>query len=482
MKNSLTNIIASLTATEKRTFKKHFNGTKSEKQYLKLFDFICNSSDYSNEKAGKKLGVSQVRVLKFRLHEHLLTSLSRNYTLNEEYKRPDINQIKVLQSKRLFEDAAVLLEKQLKIAKEIEDFYLILQLLDIKKGLLKINQGEKYNTAILLAIHREKEKYLRILNHTQKLEKLIGLLLQTRIEHTPDRTGKIPKLFAKYLEEYKLFMNEKILETTTQKYFYYEASFLQSDHEQNQKKAIEYSLKKIELYRSNSKSVVLTLAAYAASLNNHLVLLFKNDLLNETPPFIKLFRELKSPDLNLQTHIFYSSNVNYTNYLIVHEEITYNEATLSAIENQFDKMYQRNLEKEMTLKYNIGVLYFRLKNYKKARRIFYKLLTDSAQQNHIRFYAHVLFLISLFELKEIDVFEKESISFINLQKKKGLEYIFEITLFDFLKHVNSKSNSQKEIKQEFKTFFESTASRMLKGKSKQALDYFDFRRYLQSQF
>jgi hypothetical protein len=482
MKNSLQNIISSLSAAEKRQFKKHFNKTKSEKQYVKLFDFICATKNYSDEKASKKLGNKHIRVLKFRLQENLLMSLSRNFTANEEYKRPDINQIKVLQSKRLFEDAAYLLEKQLKVAKEIEDFHLVLKLLDIKKSLFRIIHGQKYNTTLLLDVYREKEKYLGLLNHIQKLEKLIDLLLLTRVEFTPDRTGKIPRLYAKYLKEHRPYLNGKTLETTTQKYLYYDVIFLKSDYEQNPKKSIEYSLKKIELHRSDLKSIILTQAGYASSLNNHLTLLFKNNLLEETPPFIKLFRELESPDLNLQTHIFYASNVAYTNYLIEKAEIMYNEKDLAEIENQFDKIYERQLEKEMTLKFNIGVLYFRLRNYKKARRVFYKLLTDSALQIHIQFYAHVLFLITLFEMKEMDVFEKEAASFIHLQKKKGSQYIFEITLFEFLKQMISKTNSEKEIKQEFRRFFDSTASRLLKGNSRQALDYFYFQRYLQRQF
>src|SRR6185436_17739572 len=121
MKNSLYKLISSLTSTEKRYFKKHFNKTKSEKQYLRLFDFICKTSNYSDEKARKKLGVNQIRVLKFRLQENLLLSLSRNFAMNEEYQRPDINRIKVWQSKRLFEDAFYQLEKQLKAAKAMED-------------------------------------------------------------------------------------------------------------------------------------------------------------------------------------------------------------------------------------------------------------------------------------------------------------------------------------------------------------------------
>ncbi len=483
MKSSLVNLVASLSPSEKRYFKKQFNGTRAEKQYLRLFDFIADDPEnYSDEQAAKKLGVRQIRVLKFRLQEHLLVSLSRNFAHSEEYQRPDPNQVKVLRSKRLFDDALSLLGKQLKIAKEAEDFHLVLQLLDIRENLLRARQERAFNTTLLLSLCKEKEEYLRLLDHVHQLEKLRNLLIQVRVDHTPDRKGKIPVLSAKYLHAYKSYLDPEKMTTISQKCLYHEISFIRYDSEKKIQKSIEHSLKRIEFHQLPVKPAMLTVGSYAATLNNHIVLLFKNNLLRETVPFINLFRALKSPDLNLQTHIFYSSNVAYTNYLIGCETVTCTEAMLKAIEDQYNGIYSRRHEKEMTLKYNIAVLHFRLRNYKKARSIFFMLLTDPAQQKHIGFYANVMFLLTLFELKEIDVFEKEAAAFINAQKKKGQDFLFEITLLGFLEELLSQNHSPKATRRALHVFYETKAAAMLKGKYRQAMDYFDFEKYLQGRF
>jgi|GEM_PF-5209170 len=482
MKNSLHNLVAGMSAAEKRAFKQRFGHTRSEKRYLQLFDLISNSSSYSDEKARKKLGVGQIRVLKFRLQEHLLTSLSHQFTLNEAYRKPDLNQVRVLQSKRLFEDALSLLGRQMRAAKEAEDFHTIVQLLDLKENLLRLSPRQAFSTAVLLAIHEEKEKYLGLLQHSRQLEKLRSLLIQVRIEHTPDRSDLIPGLYAKYLGEFREHLDEKKLETVTQQCHYHEIRFLQSDCQKDWDSAIAHSKKRIELHDSGSKAQVLTVGGLAAMLNNHLIVLFKSRRLRDTLPFIEKFRALRSPDLNLQTQMFYSSHVAYTNYLIMLEEIAYTEATLTGIETQLNGIYSRQHEKEMTLRYNIGVLYFRLGRLKKARRIFFRLLSDPAQQKHIGIFAQVLFLICLFELKDAEVFEKEAASFMHQKKKEGPAFLFELTLLRFLQTLLEKNASAKEIKRAFKLFYETKASSMLKGKYRQAMDYFDFERYLLGKF
>ena len=69
MKGSLQQLIATLDPAEKSYFKRQFSGAGNGKLYLRLFDYMAGAANYSDEKAAQKLGVKQIRVLKFRLSD-----------------------------------------------------------------------------------------------------------------------------------------------------------------------------------------------------------------------------------------------------------------------------------------------------------------------------------------------------------------------------------------------------------------------------
>lgn len=176
--NNLHQLIASMTAAEKRYFKIHFSSSKS--LVTKLFDFINTMSEYDEEIVKENFKDSKLsknlKVYKIMLIDLLLKSLSSfryKKNLNSSI-RQSIDEVETLIEKKLYSDAYKRLARVKETCEKFEEWNSLLIILDLEFQ-LKVFHGFNFpahsaNDNILEAITKTSQiikdiNELRVLNY-----------------------------------------------------------------------------------------------------------------------------------------------------------------------------------------------------------------------------------------------------------------------------------------------------------------------------
>jgi len=458
MKNrdSLFQLIKSLTKNEKGYFKKHVSGMagKNANAYLKLFDAISKQDTYDDEKIRKQvgntvLGKQNLAVTKHYLYEVIMKSLRAYYgkpstdsMLKEMIRNAEI----LFYIKNRKEDSGEILHKALNIATKYERF---LVQLEIYNFLYTVDFALNKNNAEFNRTNSEAyKKQLSIMDQYKNYIELRTLFSQQNI-----LIGNIGEKHDKENEELRTMLNNPTLKNQVIKS--YKAGLLYYSIMSNiyknglcePEKSYEFNKSLVNYMEADITKLNEDLSHYAMALNNLMtdqMYLGRYDEMKQTHEKIKHkyhasefeFMKLNAYSAAAATELAYHASTHQIEDALV----LIKNADMTIIPHE--KKINRNYRIELIL--GISAIYLLAKNYSKARFWLNKNLTDeSPERQDVKAFSQILNLIITYELKDYDYLEHLVTTYKRNVKNNGTYFSFEKPMLDFMSKATLASSEEK---------------------------------------
>jgi hypothetical protein len=458
MKNrdSLFQLIKSLTKNEKGYFKKHVSGIagKNANAYLKLFDAFAKQDTCDDEKIIKTvessvLGKQNLAVTKHYLYEVIMKSLRAYYgkpstdsMLKEMIRNAEI----LFYIKDRKEDSREILQKALNIAAKYERFLVQLEIHNFLYTVdLSLNMDNREYAATTAEAYK---KQIFILDKYRDYVELRTLFSRQRI-----LIGNTSDKLAKDQEELKSILNnpiinKKVIRSYKNGLLYYSImSNIFANGLYQPEKSYELNKSLITFMESDEIQLNEDLSHYAMALNNLMtdqMHLGKYEEMKETLEKIRTryqayefeFIRLNAFSAAASTELaYYAATGQPEAAMPLIKDI---EVTIMPDE----KIINRNYKIELIL--GISIIYLLAKNYTKARSWLNKNLNDtSPERNDIKAFSQILNLIIAYELKDYNYLEHLVSKYKRNLKACGTYFNFERPVVDFMSKAIVVSSEEK---------------------------------------
>ncbi|MCB0401507.1 MAG: hypothetical protein KDD41_05445 [Flavobacteriales bacterium] len=487
----LTDLILSLTKTEKRYFKIHARTSKTSKTLVKMFEAIENNPDIGKMQLQKELRLNSeenVAVAETRLHALILKNLrnfhsgaSQSIELNNL-----IIEIEILYQKRLFKNCMKLITKAKKLATLQSNHIALLSLLKWESFIEK--EEGKY-------LHRSQEKLKAILESEQKV--IRDYSRQTEYKYHTFNLLLLSKNKAiaslnKEISQYDEMIAEGLFDVKPEHTIddkAYILNFMGMYHmsKGNFPACLNCYIELIDIIEQSPRKNLLKSNEYFLALNNLLLMQAMNKKFGD---FSNTLRKIYAQFKNLQAYQALLFNVTRNYELGIYCEIGEAEKgfkILPEITRELKKYGSETYEINKLLFYlNIAIMYLFNQKYKESIYWLNEFLNDySIKKNdvtsNIYYYGHIINMIVHFEAGNYDSINylyNESVS--NLKKIRPISK-FDSTILAFIKaSVKNEYEFQKQ---------KDTAFRELKSKLEDivtnpnesiSLHFFDFFAWIDS--
>jgi len=487
--NNLHQLIKSLSATEKGYIKKqsgvHVIGEQNK--YIILFDAIDKQKEYNEKDIIKKFAgdpvLNNFAVAKNYLFRFILKSLESYHTNVKSELRSTLNQIEILHNKNLPAIAKKMLLKAKANAKEYELYEFMEEIIDWEIILL-VEEATPENYLDMVnqyfgELYESIEKKKTIIEYKHLYQKLRAKGLYTGFA----RNDEDVVLFQKIAEEAE--QDDHTLLNTFNAQFYrnlMQANFLFMINEQLQANAILE--KTVALLDKNPHMVEIKPFTYLGILRNKAV----NEL--SLMRYKDLFETIERMDKFLLKY-----GVLNRNFEIMTENL---KLFVYIPTGQFDKALEiaekveglyknipttKTLQKEKQLQhYAFAYIYIGLGEYKLANQHINILLNhnDFDLRSDLFCFAHILSLITHYELGNTELLEYRIRSTYRLLMRRNKLYNFEKQILSFLKNSQRRSKNSVELTKDF-VQLKSDIENITTNKIEQnALSLFDLTSWLES--
>ena len=447
MKNrdSLFQLIKSLSKNEKGYFKKHVSGIagKNANAYLKLFDVFTKLDTYDDERIKKEvessvLGKQNLAVTKHYLYEVIMKSLRAYYgkpstdsMLKEMIRNAEI----LFYIKDRKEDSKEILQKALGIAKKYERFLVQLEIHNFLYTVdMALNADNNEYTETASLAH---ENQMSILDKYRDYVELRSLFSQQRTltGNTLEKQKEEEAALATILTN--PILNKKVIRSYKNGLLYYSIlSNIYANGLHQTQKSYELNKSLIDFMESDVTHLNEDLSHYAMALNNLMsdqVRLGKYDEMKQTLKKIKAYyQECEFEFIRLNafaaaaaTELAYYANSGQPDHALP----LIKEIEVSIIPSE--KIINRNYKIELVL--HVAVIYLLMENYTKARFWLNKNLNDdSPERNDLKAFSQILNLIIAFELKDYNYMEHLVSKYKRNMKGNGTYFNFEKPILDFM--------------------------------------------------
>jgi hypothetical protein len=458
MKNrdSLFQLIKSLTKNEKGYFKKHVSGIagKNANTYLKLFDAIskqdiCDDDQIVKQLGKTVLGKQNLAVTKHYLYEVIMKSLRAYYgkpstdsMLKEMIRNAEI----LFYIKDRKEDSKEILYKALNIATKYERS---LVQLEIYNFLYTVDSALNENNMEYAKTTSETyKKQISILDNYRDYIELRTLFSQQRM-----LIGNPSDTQAKDQEELKAILKHPVISNNTIKSYkngllYYSiVSNIYANGLYQVEKSYEINKTLITFMESDEVHLNEDLSHYAMALN-HLMTdqmhLGKYDEMKQTLAKIQTKYEAYEFEF-IRLNAFSAAAATQ---LVYYASTGRMEEAMSLIKNiettiiPYEKKINKNYKIELVL--GIAAIYLLAKNYTKARFWLNKNLNDkSPERIDIKAFSQILNLIIAYELKDYNYLEHLVSKYKRNVKTNGTYFNFEKPVLDFMNKTVLVSSDEK---------------------------------------
>jgi hypothetical protein len=449
----LYDLIKSLDKNEKRYFKLSVSksGNQEEVKMLQLFDLVNKQKEFSENKIADKIPgikVEQISNIKAYLHEKILQSL-RQYHLS---RMPDIKvreQIdfsQLLLERRQYQLAASCLKKAAKMAQQIDNLELQLEILKIEKEVL-LESVEPENTVdkIIEQVRDLNNRINNINTFSNLAVKLNSFYRRLGFIRDQESYIQVKQYFYSNLpsfQEEQLSATEKLhLYRLFAAYYFFIQDF-DNGYLYARKLENEFN-KSLTIIKSHPE-------LYLTSLNTVLNAEFK---LGKYQEFIETTQKLD------KAKALFSSNLNYNLRLRLQKYFFIHKINLYFLKGEFDQGVQffENLKDELgkienqldthsslILSYKMACLYFGAAKYNQCIRWLNKVINTSNAdiREDLHCFARILNLICHYELKNFDVIGYYIISTYRFLLKKGDLKLFQKYILKFLKNLGAQEGKE----------------------------------------
>ncbi|MCC7430103.1 hypothetical protein IT568_04590 [bacterium] len=299
MKDSLHQLVKSLDKNEKRYFKLFAARHKSDSFYTKLFDAVDSQECYNDEKTCKilsdKINVSHLSSTKTKLYDLVLRSLD-TYHLGltvESQLSQQINQIKILERKGLFEHCSRLIAKAKKLAYSYEKHLFLLKLLDLEYALASYLQSTEDLETRLMKNHKEHllvlEKYQNFISFKSESTKALSVVQKKGDQKDAFVSEELEKILNK-----PLFSKEENALSFQAKLFFYNIKAMYFNSKNDRGKFFENILKTTELWEQEKHQINENPLSYVVGYSNYLNACFQVNHLEEVKEKIIVLKDLEN--------------------------------------------------------------------------------------------------------------------------------------------------------------------------------------------
>ncbi len=478
----LFDLIHSLNQSEKRYFKLEASKQQGEKNYLKLFDAIDKQSNYDEDKLLRKFKTQafskQFSSAKNYLYNLILKSLSNYHSdksvadkLQSEYVR-----ISLLHIKGLHEQCYKLLKKVKKEAYRIENFGLLVNIIELEMKIIAEKSPKRYNQMLLQLTDDRMDcmnKYANSIAYHNLIWKAIYWISKKGIarNENENRQTKIQELMAN-----DLLQSESKALSVTAKLHFNNIWFLYEYYQGNYAQSLQYKEREIEVLE-NHPLLEEQYPEYVKKLSNAITIINHLRLHTKLFTYLDKLKQLLSSKLTaeLKPIVFISY---YNAALISYAQMGVVDKPLNLIPeiNEGLKKYQKRLHTSrlLDLFLNICILYFKTEQFEKAQIWLEKVLSQSDLiREDVHCFARVFDLLIHFELDNDLLLESLIRNYKRYLKKREKYYLFEDIILQFLK----KSLEVVNLK-ELQLLYQNLHNELLKlqqnAYEKHLLQYFDF--------
>lgn len=370
----LADLIKSMTRSEKRYFKLYASRSmvNGESSYIALFDLLEKDPQMTSLPQNQRDNriFRQLYVYRHRLYELILKSLNTYHSGRsvESELRDLLGKIEVLYNKTLYSAAMKLLLRAKKLASKYECLSLIPELMQAEKKILNADHYESASQSDIDQLFEAEEKAYAILsnaNHYWKTFSTLYILYQKGMPRSlSDRS-----LYDRIICSPQMTDVELALSTDAKKRFYITHTVYNLALE-NLSEAYHASGKLVALLESSSDYLQNNLESYSSALSN-LGLLTR--YLNKYEEFFNIISKLRSllsnKKFEITDHIkafILKSTLNME--LLGYQETGQFKKGISLVPEVEKLIRTWNLPSAYTsmIHYNIALLYFGEKDYKKA--------------------------------------------------------------------------------------------------------------------
>jgi hypothetical protein len=478
--DELFRLIKSLTPAEKRYFKtfaaRHTIGVKNN--YVDLFDEIDSMEQYDEKKLRGKSQTNQLPREKNYLQKQVLKSLQLFYAEDSVQLEVEnnIQQIRILQKKRLYDISSRLIEKTKVVCEKHELFLDHAKVLKLERMLMKDNgqiYQEKYftpvNNATLKQLEFEKNHvdYFHLQNH------FVSLLYSEG-----DAINKKGNAFEKLLD-HPLLQDENRAITLYSKCIFNNIFLVYYRYVHDYPKSYFYAkkylaLKKEEFSQTNNTS------EYVSGLQNFFIACISHKKFKECEKALRVLAALPAKNQDEENAIFGSFTNLKIELFMVTSGYAEGAAFVESIKSKFEKTapFINPVIRVATIYYCFQLLFLN-GNYKKALYWMQLLMEEKQGSERSALFSHaqiqnILLHYQLNNLEQIPYLTKSLQRFLAKHKSTGA---FEKTMIDFFNQLVRNGINHRQLIAET----QKKLSVIFKDKTyhNSVLEYFDYMRWFE---
>ena len=466
--DDLTNLIQSLSKSEKRYFKLYVDkNTKGESNhYIKLFDLI-EKAGTAEKKAIQTLYVdndfmrSQFRVYKHLLYKMILKSLTAFHSEKsvDDQIQEAIRQAKVLYDKALYSQAGKVIKKAKYIACKYEKDTILLEIIRWQKKIMISSSiyGNASEKDIIQLSKEEKISVHKVGNVNQYWEQYV-LMFQLYLINGKVRNQEEIKKYNRIID-IPILKNEELPSSFQSKKYFYAIYFLYYEVVNNMKEAYISCKKFLDLMEALPHQLEEEATQYIATLHNLLFCMKKlkkyEELINTIPKLrsmLKKFPEYENTHWNI---LIYTHNIEFSIYLDT-GQFQKAEKILTEIEALLQSQKNSRLSFELSFNLNKALFYFGNNDYHKAISCINFILNKKKAdvlEDHYSF-AKIFSLILHFERGNIELLPYLIRSVYRYLLRKNKLYIIESVFLEFIRTKLFLINNKKDFIEAFQSLRE----------------------------
>ncbi len=488
--NELSDLIKSLTKSEKRFFKLQSALQSGDKNYVKLFDLVDKMDEYDEEIVkshfkGEKF-IKHLPSEKNHLYKLILKSLRSYYseTSISSMLKQEIKNIEILYNKALFDECNKFLDRAKKMALKYEKFYYLYELINWEKTLLE----ESYEDGLFKDLDKliEEEKDV--------LEKLRNLaeyhVLYSKINYVfrsggYARTEENKRIIDEIVNHQLIKGKNTALSRRAATICYYTQGFCNMANGDQGTALIKFK-RVMEILDENTHLRADLSKRYVRTIANVITCLIDLGEHEEAQMTIKTMRNFKDEEgfnyPDVQTSIFKSAGL--AELEICHftgdfdKAIKDSEEIMRGLTEHEGKLHK---EQELIFFYQFAFAYFGAEQYNKALYWINKVLNDNENtlRQDIYSYARLFNLVIHYELGNHDLLEYTIKSTARYLQKRMRDFPIERLIMEqFKKLIRTQSPiDRKNTFEEFHT----ELKKLINGPEDEVVfKYFDFNKWIES--
>lgn len=438
-------LIKSLTKSEKRYFKLSSSLQQGEKNYVKLFDAIEAQNEYDEEEVKKAFkGTTFIQHLpseKNHLYNLLLKSL-RSFHSDKSVSsqmQEHLKNIQILFDKALYKECSKIVSKAKKIAREHEEFYFLLELINWDRVLMEEGYVRGNFNKSIDALVKEEEDILEIQRNLAEYQILYSKINYVFRKGGFTRNEKERQIVNEIMDHHLIKGKNTALSLKASTACFY-IQGLCAWTNRDMELANSNFIKVMDRFKLNSALISELPKRYTRVLNHQLQYYIDRKQFNKFYDALDHMKSLgKKPafkSIDLQIRIFTFSTINELMACQATGDYQRGDVVVQEILDGLE-LYKYKISKEdiIVYYYNISRHYFGCGDFKKSLEYINKVLNDNEAnlRQDIFVYSRLFNLVIHFELGNYDLLDYIIKSTVRFIKKKNRDYAYENTVLVFMK-------------------------------------------------